>query len=476
MVANSMNPPDQAVQGSFPGRRKLLSDRNELISVSKQIENLIRQDHPAELRRVLAQFYPPDMADIITFLKPGQADIVFKALDIDEQAEVLDEVDDPTKARFLKSLEPVQVARILERLHSDEDTDILQAVPPERREVILAEINPEKARRIRALLAYPCDSAGGIMSTAFVAVPETSSFLDALDIYRKQGQAEPLDFIYVLDPQERLAGTITVHALVTGDPKEQVKDNMETDLVSIPPETDQERVARIFARYDLTALPVVEPASGRLLGIITADDIIDVIQEENTEDFMRMAGSDAEEMEKRSPVRLALLRLPWIMATMFIEMVAGFVIHFFNGTLARVLLLASFMPIISAISGNTGLQSATIIVRGLSTGKVQVTAWRRAILRQLTMTVILGAATGLTLGIIGAIWYGKAVFGIVVATGMFMAVNIAGVVGTVVPMTSKSLGFDPAITSGPFETAFQDVVGISIFLGLATVMLHYLIK
>ncbi len=187
-----------------------------------------------------------------------------------------------------------------------------------------------------------------------------------------------------------------------------------------------------------------------------------------------MAGSDAEEMERRSPARTALLRLPWIMATMFIELGAGLVIHFYDATLAKVLLLASFMPIISAISGNTGLQSATIIVRGISTGQVHVTEWRRALLRQLTMTLLLGAATGLVLGIIGAFWYGKWSFGLVVLIGMFAAVNIAGIVGTVVPLISKSLGFDPAITSGPFETAFQDVVGISIFLTLATIMMPFL--
>ncbi len=251
---------------------------------------------------------------------------------------------------------------------------------------------------------------------------------------------------------------------------------MSGNYISVYPEWDRERVARIFARYDLMAVPVVEPNEQRLLGVITADDVIDVIEAEVTEDALRVAGSDAEELEKRSPTRIALLRLPWIMATMFIELMAGFVIHTFDATLARVILLASFMPIISAISGNTGLQSATIIVRGLSTGQIRVLEWQRAVLRQLKTTIILGSATGLTLGVIGAAWYGKWTFGLVVAVGMFAAVNIAGVVGTVVPLTSKRLGFDPAITSGPFETAFQDVVGISIFLTLATVMIRYLVK
>jgi magnesium transporter len=169
-----------------------------------------------------------------------------------------------------------------------------------------------------------------------------------------------------------------------------------------------------------------------------------------------------------------MMRMPWIMATMFIELIAGFVIKGFDHTLARFLLLASFMPIISAISGNTGLQSATIIVRGLSTGHIRLDDWRHALARQVTTTLILGGSCGAVLGVIAAIWSRNPVFGAVVATGMFMSVNIAGCVGTVVPLISKRMGFDPALTAGPFETAFQDVVGISIFLTLATLMLGFL--
>ncbi|TMC46873.1 MAG: magnesium transporter, partial [Chloroflexi bacterium] len=185
----------------------------------------------------------------------------------------------------------------------------------------------------------------------------------------------------------------------------------------------------------------------KLLGVITADDVIDVIEHEVTEDALRTAGSDAAGLERRSPTRIALLRLPWILATMFIELLAGFVIHFYDATLAHVLLLASFMPIISAISGNTGLQSATIIVRGLSGGQVQIARWQHAVMRQLKTTLILGAVTGLTLGTIGALWYGKWTFGLVILIGMFMAVNIAGVVGTVVPLISSRLRFKTSSAS-----------------------------
>jgi magnesium transporter len=267
---------------------------------------------------------------------------------------------------------------------------------------------------------------------------------------------------------------LDLRSLLAADPETPVSQIATEGIVSVPPEMDQEQVANIFARYDLTALPVVEKDTGKLLGVITSDDVIDVIQAEDTEDALYMAGSDAHELERRPPTQIALLRMPWIMATMFIELLAGVVIHHFDATLTKIILLASFMPIISAISGNTGLQSATIIVRGLSTGQIRISEWRHALARQVVTTIILGGACGVVLGIIGAVWYGKWTFGLVVAIGMFMSVNIAGVVGTAVPLISKRLGFDPALTAGPFETAFQDVVGISIFLSLATLLLHWL--
>lgn len=250
---------------------------------------------------------------------------------------------------------------------------------------------------------------------------------------------------------------------------------LDENLLSVPPTWDQEQVANIFARYDLTALPVVsDDGAQRLLGVITADDIIDVLRTEFAEDTARVAGSDAAELEAKSPFQVARLRMPWIMATMFIELLAGVVIHAFDATLTKFILLASFMPIISAISGNTGLQSAAIIIRGLSAGLVRLENWRQAVARQVATTVILGGACGVVLGIIGGIWAGNWVFGLVILIGMFAAVNIAGVVGTIVPMSSKRAGFDPALTAGPFETAFQDVIGISIFLALATLLLDRL--
>jgi len=266
---------------------------------------------------------------------------------------------------------------------------------------------------------------------------------------------------------------VPLRRLLTAAPGTPIWAIRDPSVVSVTAETDQEEVARQVAKYDLVSVPVVD-ADRRLLGTISVEDVIDVLGHEATEDIFRLAGSDASELERRSPSRIALLRLPWILATLVIELAAGAVIHHYDRTLAQVILLASFMPVIQAISGNTGLQSVTMVVRGLATGHVQLARWWEPLLRQIKTTSIIGAVCGLVVGTVGSLWHGTLTFGLVVGVSMFVSVNLSGAAGTVIPMLSKRLGFDPALTAGPFETALQDVIGVTIFLALATALLGWL--
>lgn len=459
----------------FLDRHKTLTARPDVQALANDIRQHLTSGQTEEVRALLHAEYPADLADTMFFLNNAEDQAVFELLDAAEAAEVLDELDAETIARLVAGASPERLVSILCELMPDEATDIVGASGEALRERVLALLPADHAQAIRTLLTYPKESAGGIMTSGFIAVPETATQAETIQAFVNATNAEHQFYIYTLDQQGALSGVLDLRQLLSATPTTLVRDLTIPPVLSVPPDMDQEQVAHLFARYDLLALPVVEPNTKKLLGVITADDVIDVIEQEATEDVLRTAGSDAQELERRSPTRIALLRLPWIMATMFIELFAGVVIHIFDSTLTQVILLASFMPIISAISGNTGLQSATIIVRGLSTGQVHLTRWQHAVLRQMKTTLILGAAAGLVLGAIGAVWDGKLAFGLIIFVGMFMAVNIAGIVGTVVPLISKSLGFDPALTSGPFETAFQDVVGISIFLGFATLLIKFLL-
>ena len=439
----------------------------------RELCDAFRQGMPdrVALRTALDEVHPADVADAMRYLSDAEDLAVYEALSSEEAAEVLDEVDAATRRRLVAATLPERLAEIVGALPADEAADVLGAVSTAERNAVLALL--PTADELRHLLSYPPDSAGGIMTHGFVDALVGETAAEALARFKAKPHVEPIFDLYVVSEKGTLHGAVDLHSLLRAEPNSLLEHLADREVARVTPEMDQERVAAVFARYDLTALPVVD-ASGRLLGVVTADDVIDVVIEEADEDVAHISGTDAGELEKKSPAKIAFMRMPWLLATMFIELIAGVMVKVFDHTLAQVLLLASFMPIISAISGNTGLQSAAIIIRGLSTGHVQMAHWRHALVRQVATTVILAAVCSVTLGIIGAFWYGRWTFGALVAVGMFASVNIAGVVGTVIPLLSKKLGFDPALTAGPFETAFQDVIGISIFLGMATLLLPYL--
>ncbi len=427
-------------------------------------------------REKFNELHPADIAEILEHVGPRIGAQMLEQMEDEKIADTLEELNPDFQAEMLGAFSDERAADIVEEMEPDEAADMLQEFNEARRSQFINLMEPKERAEVAELLGYPENTAGGLMTTKYASVSPGTTIAAALQELKRSPaayEAETINYVYVLDAEEHLLGVVSLSDLVLTAAGISLDTIMHKKPVCVQLAAPREEVLEALTHYNLLALPVVD-ADNRLQGIITADHAHEMIESENTEDMLRMAGSDAEEMEQSTPMRIALLRLPWIMATMFIELGAGLVIHLYDGTLARVLLLASFMPIISAISGNTGLQSATIIVRGIATNQVQLTRWKHALMRQLTMTLLLGSVTGISLGIVGALWYGKWTFGLVVTIGMFAAVNIAGVVGTIVPLISKRLGFDPAITSGPFETAFQDVVGISIYLSLATLMMRYL--
>ncbi|MGI4790322.1 MAG: magnesium transporter [Janthinobacterium lividum] len=421
--------------------------------------------------------HPAVIVEAMGAMTRAESLAVFNWLDNARAAEILDELP-PDMVRFLTDNAPLgRITDLLDHLPMDDAAEVLSEANPHIADSLLADLSaraPVDAQEVRQLLAYPAQSAGRLMTDKFASVPPHFSAAEMLDYLRLNADAlETINEIYVAEPDGVLVGVCSVQSVLTAETEQPVQVFMTREPISVSPETDQKDAARLISRYDLLTLPITDGA-GKMLGIVTIDDIIDVLIEEFNEEYLRTVGSDAEELERKSPVQIAKLRLPWIMTTLLIELFAGVVIHVFDKTLTRFILLASFMPIISAISGNTGLQSAAIIIRGLSSGQVQLSHWRHAVERQVATTLILGGACAVTLGLIAGVWDHHWAFGLVVFLGMFISVNIAGIIGTCIPLLSKRAGFDPALTAGPFETAFQDVIGISIFLSLATVLLRWL--
>lgn len=388
------------------------------------IRDLILSKSDLLIKNILNDLYPADIAHLINRLEFEEGDYIFSLLSAEEQSHVIVELDDDHREYFLKNLTKSELTEIVEELPTDEATDLVSELSKEKAEEVLETLDKEDLHELKELLQYDEHTAGGIMQKEVLVVQKTDTVKKAIQTVRRAAREDENIkkhyFIFVIDEQGVLIGMLPISDLILLSPQRRIYKVMEKDIISVTTNIDQEEVAHIFKKYNLVSIPVVD-FQNRLVGKIMVDDIVDVMQEEHDEDVARMIGSDADELESRSPTQIALLRLPWVLITLFIELFAGVVIHQFDKTLSTVLLLASFMPIISAISGNTGLQSAAIIVRGLATGHVHLSEWWIPLRRQFQTTIIIGGACGLVIGIVGALWYGKVLFGAVVGVSMFIS-------------------------------------------------------
>lgn len=458
--------------------RAFSDERREQIEVDdelmKDIEEIVRTRSDFLLLNILQDLTPPDIAHITNRLDAEEAEYVFGLLKPDLASKVLLELDEAHREHLLHRLPQEKLSELVDAMDSDDAADIIGALSREQATRILGTMDVEDSSQVEELLRYDESTAGGIMAKEVATVHPDDTVKKAIRVVRRMAKDHKNIYnVYVTTEDGFLVGAVPLQSLLLYAPNKRIRKIMKDDVVSVTTDVDQEEVAQIFKKYDIISLPVTDTA-GKLLGRITVDDIVDVLEEEHVEDVARLVGSDADELARRSPAQIAWLRLPWVVLTLALEMVAAYVVHRFDETLSQVILLASFMPIISALSGNTGLQSAAMVVRGLATGHVDVKRWWNPVSRQMQTTIIIGAVCGALLGTVGGVWHGTTVFGLVVGVSMFLSINVSGFVGTVTPMISKSLGFDPAITAGPFETAFQDIVGISIFLSIATLLIQWL--
>ncbi|MCS6859528.1 MAG: magnesium transporter, partial [Abditibacteriales bacterium] len=429
--------------------KRIIITREQGWQVAHDIRSFIAEGRTENLREFLDQFHAVDIALALQMLDDREKETVFRLLDIDDKADVLDEVDAETEEHLVRTTDAETLSDILEEMPPDEGADLVQAMDAKQAEKVLRLMDKEEAEDLQAIMQYPPDSAGGIMTVDFVAVQEDMTAAQAIEVIRQTAHEDSYSYVYTVDDKGTLKGVLDLRKLILASPDTPIRDIETHGVVFVFADQDQEQVAERVARYDLLSVPVVD-RNYKLLGIVTAHDVIDVIHEEHEEDVAAMVGSGAEELDQLPARRRAVLRLPWLMITIGIQLIGGLVIAHFHYTLTQVILLASFMPVIQAISGNTGLQSAAIIVRGLATGHVQLHQWRHALWRQLQTTLLLGIICGTVVAVVGGLWHGKWTFGLVVGLSMFISINLSAVAGTCFPMLSKRIGFDPALTAGPF--------------------------
>lgn len=440
----------------------------------EEIKFLISSDSKEIIKNLLFDLEPADIALILQYLDFEEQKYLFSLIPENIRSEVVLEVTSEVRKKIFLLLTDSEIKKVIEDLETDDAVDLIIELPIELKKKIVSELPEEKRKSLLSLLKYEEDTAGGIMSADFCTAYITETVKKALKkLKQKLREGYQIHNIFVIDENEHLVGVVSIYDLLLNSENKRIGKIMKKPEFVVTPEVDQEEIAQVFKKYDLISLPVVD-SSGKLIGRITVDDVVDVMEEEHVEDIAKMVGTEVEEMENRSPIKIALMRAPWVLLTLGIEFFAGIVIHFYDDILSKVILLASFMPIISAISGNTGLQSAAIVIRALATGHANLEEWWKPVIRQLIVTVILGIMIGFVIGFIGFLWHKTIQFGLAVGISMFIAINLSGFIGTVTPMVSKRFGIDPAISAGPFETAVQDFLGITIFLTIAKILLEAL--
>lgn len=426
---------------------------------------------PERIAVLLAALHPADSAEVLEELEPDQQRAVFAELESEDAAEVLAYLEPEDQVEIVADMPSEDLSDILDEMEPDDAADMLAELPPEQASAAIAQM--EDASDVKELLQYEEESAGGLMTPHIVALRANATVGQALTLLREVHPVEDLSYyLYVTEPDERLVGVISLRQLVTADLNTPLSAIMHRDIISVPVDADQEEVARILSRYGLLSIPTVD-AEGRLVGAITADDVIDVIQEEATEDIYHLAGLDAEEDVNESVLTTSRRRLTWLLVNLPTALLAGAVVSQFEGTVQRVAVLAVFMPIIAGMGGNAGIQTLTLIVRSIALGEISLRDSWRALGHEFMVGLVNGVCFGIVIGLVGLIWKGLPILGLVAGVAMLANMIAAAIAGTMVPLLLRRFGADPALASGVIVTTFTDVTGYGCFLGLATLLISF---
>ncbi len=440
------------------------------------IRRLARREAIAALRRTVEKSRPEDIADAVSHLTPAEQRLVFSQVeDAETAAAVLVQLDEADFIRLVRDIEFEYLVAILDHMEVDDEADIIAILPEEIRERVLGAIEVEDKEHVEEILAWPEDSAGGIMQPLAFCSQEDTTCRDAINALHEQTDVlEMVFYLYVENASGQLVGVTSLRALLTHPPSTPISEFMTTEVITVPPETDQEDVARIVSRYDMLAIPVVDE-SRRLLGIVTIDDVVDVIKEEAAEDMLLMAGvADQEQQTGGSIFAAAHQRALWLFVTLAGGIAMAGIISSFEAELGALPVLAGFIPVMMGMGGNVGIQAATIGVRNIATGHATVTGAPTMLWREARVGLIMGIAFALVLGAYAFLTAppGQQLhFAIAIASSILTTVVAAASFGMLVPVSLQRVGVDPAVATGPFVTTGIDIVAILIYFGTCKALL-----
>jgi len=447
-------------------------DRQEIAALTAEAwsEQLATVEE-AEARSMLAQVEPDRLAEVIRLLDAALAGRVVGLLQPERAAAVLSHLPDETAAAVLGHPAVERAAEVVQELDPDDAADIVAEMDAPQRDALL-DASGDAGDVIEGLLDFPEDTAGGLMTPEVLAVRRQWTVGEAIDAIRLRAEElEQIYYTYVVDSDDVLIGVVTMRDLILAPPMVLIDDVTRKEVVSVFVDTDQETVAEVISRLNLLAVPVVDH-KGRLVGIVTVDDVIDVIHAEASEDIQRLVGAGADERTD-SPFSYALrMRLPWLLVNLATAFAAASVVGLFQSTIAKLTLLAVYMPIVSGQGGNTGAQTMAVVIRGLALGQVPVGQGRRVILRELGLGVVNGVAVGAVTAVIAQLASGRPGLGVVIGAAMVLNMAMACAFGALIPLGLRRAGLDPAQASSIFLTTVTDIVGFGAFLGLAAAALR----
>lgn len=442
----------------------LLPDIKELIEekAGKEIADILIEASPQDIAELISQLPSPGMVYVFNLLPVELAIDVFEELDVEKENELLEGITDEKKIA------------ILNRMASDDRADLFEGLDEKHKRYYLSIMEKEEAEDVRELLSYPPDTAGGLMTTDYVAVYEWMTVGDTTQRLRET--AKDIDFvyeIYVLDRKDRPLGIITLKDLVMYNPGEPVGKIMTKNIIKAKVDDNQEKVAVLFSKYDVTMMPVVDKR-GLMKGVITVDDVIDVIEEEDTEDMYHFgaAGDPPESYFSAGILGMAKRRMVWLLILVFAGFLSSMVIEHYSSTLHLMLILASFIPVLTGSGGNAGTQAAAVVIRGIAVGDIRIPNIWKVVGREFLVGALVGVGLGGLTALRATLTGGGGLVGLIVGSTMIISVAIATALGGFLPLLFKKLNKDPALMSGPFLTTIMDVISLGIYFEIARRMLR----
>jgi magnesium transporter len=436
------------------------------------IKRLLRRNALSHLQKIIHKTHAVDLCEVFKSLPVASQHQLFSMIkDPQEKGLLFSELEKDIFLNFIEDIDLQEIADVLEQMPKDDAADILGRLPADKADLLLKKMEQEGSQEVEGLLKYGKETAGGIMTPDFIALRENLTAKEAIaSLQQEHIDVEMPFYLYVVDESDRLVGVCSLRQLVVVLPDTQLKAFMTREVLSVTTDMDQEEVAKIVARYDILAVPVLD-ASGRLVGIVTVDDVIDIFRREATEDMLKMAGVGEDFVETKSVMRGTRIRLPWLFASCLGGLVAFLVIGHFEKSLNQLAYLAAFIPVIMGMGGNIGTQSSTIVVRGLATGRLNIHDFWKVTLKELTIGAILGVFYGLIIGSVAQFRYSTLALGVAVGSAVLCSMCVAALIGSMVPMVMAKIQIDPAVATGPFVTTAIDIISVFFYFKISTVFL-----